>query len=70
MRRLEVFCRRRHVVFLGLFLIVDLLTNCMIEVSYTFTNRTPHMKLNRAAFNWLEVQVQSWSSLLATATST
>ena len=51
-------------------LIVGLLANWMIEVSYTFTNRTPHLKLNRAAFNWLEVQVQSWSSFPASATST
>lgn len=28
------------------------------QVTYNFTNRTPHMKLNRAAFNWLEAQVE------------
>ncbi|EMC94403.1 hypothetical protein BAUCODRAFT_35624 [Baudoinia panamericana UAMH 10762] len=28
-----------------------------IPVSYKFTNRTPHMKLNRRAFKWLQEQV-------------
>lgn len=35
------------------------LTVFLAEVTYTFTNRTPHMKLTRAAFNWLQSQVQS-----------
>lgn len=29
------------------------------EVTYSFTNRTPHMKLSRAAFQWLEKQIDS-----------
>ncbi|KAF2501759.1 nicotinate phosphoribosyltransferase [Lophium mytilinum] len=28
-----------------------------VAVTYSFTNRTPDMKLNRAAFNWLQAQV-------------
>ncbi|KPI46061.1 Nicotinate phosphoribosyltransferase [Cyphellophora attinorum] len=28
-----------------------------IEVAYAFTNRTPSMRLNRAAFAWLETQI-------------
>lgn len=30
-----------------------------LEVTYTFTNRTSHMKLTRGAFHWLEIQVAS-----------
>jgi len=29
------------------------------EVEYTFTNRTPEMRLNRAAFTWLQEHVSS-----------
>ena len=29
-----------------------------VEVEYAFTNRTPSMRLNRAAFDWLQQQVQ------------
>lgn len=28
-----------------------------VEVEYTFTNRTPHMRLSRNAYNWLQTQV-------------
>lgn len=28
-----------------------------VEVEYTFTNRTPHMRLNQKAFEWLQDQV-------------
>jgi nicotinate phosphoribosyltransferase len=28
-----------------------------VDVEYTFTNRTPHMRLNRKAFQWLQAQV-------------
>lgn len=30
-----------------------------VAVSYSFTNRTPDKKLNRAAFRWLQAQVNS-----------
>lgn len=30
-----------------------------IQVTYSFTNRTPEKKLNRAAFKWLQAQVDS-----------
>jgi len=30
-----------------------------LEVEYAFTNRTPEMRLNRAAFTWLQEQVSS-----------
>lgn len=28
-----------------------------VDVEYAFTNRTPHMRLNRKAFDWLQAQV-------------
>lgn len=28
-----------------------------VRVSYLFTNRTPHMRINRAAFKWLQEQI-------------
>jgi nicotinate phosphoribosyltransferase len=37
-----------------------------ISVSYKFTNRTPHMKLNRAAFNWLQTQVNKLGNIRIT----
>ena len=37
-----------------------------VEVSYKFTNRTPHMKLNRAAFNWLQAQVEKLGNIRVT----
>jgi nicotinate phosphoribosyltransferase len=30
-----------------------------VSVTYSFTNRTPDKKLNRAAFKWLQAQVNS-----------
>jgi nicotinate phosphoribosyltransferase len=30
-----------------------------VSVTYSFTNRTPDKKLNRAAFRWLQAQVES-----------
>ena len=30
-----------------------------VAVTYSFTNRTPDKKLNRAAFRWLQDQVES-----------
>jgi nicotinate phosphoribosyltransferase len=30
-----------------------------VSVTYGFTNRTPDKKLNRAAFRWLQAQVDS-----------
>lgn len=30
-----------------------------VSVTYSFTNRTPDKKLSRAAFNWLQAQVES-----------
>ena len=32
-------------------------------VTYKFTNRTPHMKLTRAAFRWLQSQISSKANL-------
>jgi len=37
-----------------------------ISVSYKFTNRTPHMRLNRAAFNWLQTQVNKLGNIRVT----
>lgn len=37
-----------------------------IAVSYRFTNRTPHMKLTRAAFNWLQTQVANLGNIRVT----
>jgi len=33
-----------------------------VSVTYGFTNRTPDKKLNRAAFQWLQAQVESKSN--------
>jgi nicotinate phosphoribosyltransferase len=30
-----------------------------VQVTYSFTNRTPEKKLNRRAFEWLQAQVDS-----------
>jgi nicotinate phosphoribosyltransferase len=38
-----------------------------ISVSYRFTNRTPHMQLTRAAFNWLQTQVQNLGNIRVTS---
>ena len=38
-----------------------------IAVSYRFTNRTPHMQLTRAAFNWLQTQVQNLGNIRVTS---
>ena len=32
-----------------------------VSVTYGFTNRTPDKRLNRAAFKWLQTQVESAS---------
>lgn len=37
-----------------------------VSVSYKFTNRTPHMKLTRAAFNWLQTQVEKLGNIRVT----
>lgn len=37
-----------------------------VSVSYKFTNRTPHMKLNRAAFKWLQNQVEKLGNIRVT----
>lgn len=37
-----------------------------VEVSYAFTNRTPHMKLNRGAFNWLQTQIDKLANVTVT----
>lgn len=34
-----------------------------VPVTYAFTNRTPDKKLSRAAFRWLEDQIQSTSTV-------
>lgn len=36
-----------------------------VPVTYAFTNRTPDKRLSRAAFRWLEEQIQSTFYLLA-----
>jgi nicotinate phosphoribosyltransferase len=38
-----------------------------ISVSYRFTNRTPHMQLTRAAFNWLQIQVENLGNIRVTS---
>ena len=37
-----------------------------IHVAYSLTNRTPHMKLNRAAYAWLSKQVKSLGDIRVT----
>lgn len=37
-----------------------------ITVSYKFTNRTPHMQLNRRAFKWLELQIAKLENIRIT----
>lgn len=37
-----------------------------VPVAYTFTNRTPHMQLNRRAFKWLQAQVAQLGDLRVT----
>lgn len=34
-----------------------------IEVEYAFTNRTPHMRLNQQAFEWLQAQVAKLANI-------
>src|ERR1700744_2819299 len=34
-----------------------------VDVEYKFTNRTPHMRLNREAFEWLEEQVRKLGNI-------
>ena len=34
-----------------------------VQVAYSLTNRTPHMRLNRSAFDWLQQQVESLANL-------
>ncbi len=36
-----------------------------VQVTYSFTNRTPDKKLSRAAFKWLQAQVDSMASLFS-----
>jgi nicotinate phosphoribosyltransferase len=36
-----------------------------VQVTYSFTNRTPDKKLNRRAFQWLQAQVDSMDTFLA-----
>lgn len=38
-----------------------------ISVSYKFTNRTPHMQLTRAAYNWLQTQVENLGNIRVTS---
>ena len=37
-----------------------------VEVAYAFTNRTPHMKLTRQAFNWLQEQIDKLANVTVT----
>ena len=39
-----------------------------VQVTYSFTNRTPDKKLNRRAFQWLQAQVDSTEPFLASQT--
>lgn len=39
---------------------------CQVPVVYKFTNRTPHMRLNRRAFHWLQGQVSRLADLMIT----
>lgn len=34
-----------------------------VEVEYAFTNRTPHMRLNKNAFEWLQAQVSKLANI-------
>ena len=38
-----------------------------VHVAYKFTNRTPHMKLTRAAYNWLQEQIGKLANIVVTA---
>ncbi|KAL8785790.1 MAG: hypothetical protein Q9213_003168 [Squamulea squamosa] len=38
-----------------------------VRVTYAFTNRTPHMKLSRAAFQWLEEQIGKLANVSLTS---
>lgn len=38
-----------------------------VKVAYAFTNRTPHMKLTRAAFDWLKEQIMLLGNIEVTA---
>lgn len=37
-----------------------------VQVEYEFTNRTPHMRLTRAAFNWLRAQIDKLENIFVT----
>ncbi|KAH9818953.1 putative NAPRTase family protein, partial [Teratosphaeria destructans] len=37
-----------------------------VPVQYRFTNRTPHMRLNRRAFHWLQEQVEKLGDMVIT----
>lgn len=37
-----------------------------VEVAYAFTNRTPHMKLTKGAFDWLKAQVEKLANVTVT----
>ncbi|KAF2842756.1 nicotinate phosphoribosyltransferas-like protein [Patellaria atrata CBS 101060] len=39
------------------------LIRCLLAVTYNFTNRTPHLKLNRTAFKWLQIQITKLGEL-------
>nr|XP_023908607.1 probable nicotinate phosphoribosyltransferase [Quercus suber]POF15555.1 nicotinate phosphoribosyltransferase [Quercus suber] len=38
-----------------------------VPVAYKFTNRTPHMRLNRGAYDWLQAQVHKLADVKLTA---
>ncbi|KAL8753052.1 MAG: hypothetical protein Q9199_005318 [Rusavskia elegans] len=38
-----------------------------VHVTYAFTNRTPHMRLTRAAFRWLQEQIDKLANVSLTA---
>nr|POE77784.1 nicotinate phosphoribosyltransferase [Quercus suber] len=38
-----------------------------VQVSYKFTNRTPHMQLNQAAYRWLQTQIGKLENVTITA---
>jgi len=37
-----------------------------INVAYALTNRTPHMRLNRAAYKWLQEQIRKLANIVVT----
>lgn len=58
MRHLEISAQRSSVQHV-LEVLQELSTDSSVAVTYAFTNRTAQMKLTRAAYNWLKLQISS-----------